>query len=165
MKKVVLHRTHILKDYVKGYLTIEGSRFSCYTLEAKSIEGHRPFNPSLVYSLPVGTYPCKLGDYSMYPLVPFIVAKGYKHISFVKQENPHVRPGCIAVGTKFIGERFLDGFDEVYQALRDIITQEFDEWEVFMLEIVNDPSIVNVENGTYEETPPEEENDYNFVNL
>lgn len=164
--KLILHRTHILENHVKGYLTIEGTKFSCFTLEAKSIEGHSPLKPSLSYSLWKGVYPIRLGTFSMYPLVPKVLVKGYKDIGFIKQDSPHIRPGCIAIGTNFVTEHFLEGFDDVYNALRTIITGQYEIWKNDVtLEIINDSSLVDVNEGTYSEEPLLSDDDFNFVNL
>lgn len=165
MKKITLHRTHVLSNAIKGYITVEGSSFSCYTLEAQSVEGHNPINPQYAYALPLGTYPLKILSFGVYPIVPFIRAPRYKRISFVPQEAMKVRPGCIAIGTKFIGERLLDGADDAFDALRRALTSDWQNWKHGgLMEIVEDPEIVKTEDGTYEEEESDDD-DMNFVNL
>lgn len=165
MKKITLHRTHVLSNAIKGYITVEGSSFSCYTLEAQSVEGHNPINPQYAYALPLGTYAVRFQANDIYPIVPFMLARKYKRISFVRQDGMKVRPGCIAIGTKFIGERLLDGADDAFEALHRALTSDWQNWKRGgLLEIVEDPEIVKTEDGTYEEEESDDD-DMNFVNL
>lgn len=164
MKRITVHRTHILKDNIKGYMTIDGTNFSCYTLEAKSIKGHNPSNPIFSYALPLGVYKIKLKPYKFYPVCPFFECKPYINIGISDMEDSRIRPGCVQIGTKFIGERTLIGFEEVMNALEKIIKTDFKEWLLDSeIEFIEEEDCQSVEDG-YEE---EEENfdSYNFVNL
>lgn len=164
MKKIVLHRTLVMDEHIQGYITIEGTNFSCYSLEAQCVEGHNPINPQFAYALPCGTYKIKIDSNSFYPIVPFIIAPKYRRISFIQQEDRRIRPGCIAIGNKFRTPRFLDGAGTVFDALRTIIIKDWQEWKKdAYIEIVNDDIIEYVNNDG--EELEEEDEDFNFLNI
>lgn len=166
MRTITLHRTHILSDGIKGYITVEGTSFSCYSLEAQSVEGHNPLKPQYAYALPLGTFQVKFKANDIYAIVPFIQHKPYKRICFIRQDGARIRPGCIAIGTRFLTERFLDGADKVFGAIRSIVVENWDDFkDGCLLQIVEDEGIVRSEDGTYEEDPIEDDDSYNFVNL
>lgn len=160
---MILKRTHILDNCIKGFLTIEGSKFSCYTLEAACPYGKHPINRIFKYALDCGEYKVTLKPYKYHALFPYFEAKPYKNLSLIEQDNKVPRSGCIAVGSKFATEHFLVGFEDVAKALESIIYSNWSEWkDGATLTIEDDPDMQTVCDG-YEE---EEDNDnFNFADL
>lgn len=146
-------------------MTIEGTDFSCYTLEAKDVEGRSPKKPSLTYALPRGVYDIKAIGTAFSPSTLKIRAKGYREPLVTKQESVRVIPGNIYIGTKFLTEHLLDGYEEAEEALRRLIARHWSDFKCrdAKLVIVNDDEMVDVREGEYEED--NEQDIINFVGL
>lgn len=153
MKVLRLQRKVIMQKYIHGVLTVDGTKFSCHTLEAQDPEDQFPTNPIFAFALPVGTYKVKIKDYSYFPLVPTIIHKPYINIGL--RECPVIgpRPGDVCVGTEFFNDGYLKGFSLVMQALENIIKADIDDWRKnAVLIIENAPDCVHrVENFGFTE--------------
>lgn len=163
MKKIIITRTHILNDVMKGYVTIEGTNFSCYSLEAQCVDGHRPINPQFAYALPCGEYKIRMGYYGVYPIVPKIIAPKYHSIGFIEQDSSiKVRPGCVAVGTKFLTDRILDGAEKAFLGMGEIMKKDWKAWQKDAVLIIRNAENIIIKSDEEEEEPQE---DYNFLNI
>lgn len=165
MVRVILKRTHVLENHIKGYMTIEGTNFSCYTLEAKDITGHHPHNPIFTYALPKGKYRLVIGPYKIYPLTPFIKHRPYINISFTDSDDGRVRPGCVAIGSCFLSGRTLVGSNKVFDALEDVIKANFSEWKSGAELVIEDDGDIQHAGDESAEDDGDVEESINFANL
>lgn len=119
--KFVLTRKFVGEDFIKGVLHLEGTPFTCHTLEAACPEGHNPINPVFRYALPCGEYPIKIVPHNGLAYCPMIYCKPYKNICFDYAEDGHVKPGCVGVGNTFYGTKLLHGYFRVMDGLASCI--------------------------------------------
>lgn len=128
MKILRVTRKVILDKYIHGVLTVDGTKFSCRTIEAEDPAGQYPVNPIFAYALPLGEYKVRLSTYEYYPLVPTILHKPYINIGLRECPVTGPRPGDIGIGTEFYNDTYLKGFEPVYFALENIIKSDIVDW-------------------------------------
>lgn len=169
MAKFVLTRTHFYPDWTHGTLTIEGLQFSCYTQEKCSPRmAGKVMRPSLCLAVPADVYRLgfanRLGFASsyVYPFTPTFSCRGYKPLFFQPCSGGLLRPGCINVGTKFVTEHTLLGFDDVMGALQQLVySRKLKLKETHWLHIVEGEDATVVDEDEEEDLLP----DYNFADL
>lgn len=163
MAKFVLTRTHFYPDWTNGTLTIEGLQFSCYTQEKCSPRmAGNVVKPSLCLAVPAGVYRMVFISSNVYPFTPTFVCHGYRPLFFQPCSGGVLRPGCINVGTKFVTEHTLLGFDDVMGALQQLVyLRKIKLKEVHSLNIVEDEDATVVNEDEDEDLLP----DYNFADL
>lgn len=152
MKILRLQRKEILNDCIHGILTVDGTRFSCYTLEAKCVEGEFPKNPTFAFALPTGEFKVRITNWEWYPLVPMIIHRPYINIGLKECPAKGPRAGDVCVGTDYINDRYLRGYPTVMEALENIIKQDFYDWRNnTKLVIENAPDCVHRDNASIEQ--------------
>lgn len=163
MAKFILKRTHFYPDWTHGTLTIEGLQFSCYTQEKCSPKMvSEVMRPSLCLAVPVDVYRLGFAGGSIHPFTPTFACRGYKQLYFQPVMGGVLRPGCINVGTKFVTEHTLLGFDDVMKALQQLIySRKLKLSESHYLHIVEDEDSTVVDEDEEEDLLP----DYNFADL
>lgn len=145
---MLLTRIGLYPNITKGVLTIPGTDFSCYTLEAQNQDNAFVSNPIFKYALKQGIYRLVFRAYSYFPLVPHIKCRPYMKIGMFEQDSMRLRPGCVYVGTHFRSSNFIAGYDDVMEAIETIVKCDYKEWcRDAYIKIANSTDCVTYDNS------------------
>ncbi len=125
--KINLERFYGNKKVTKGHLSIEGSTFECYTLEARDPEGAATMSKYLL-ALPEGSYRMKSVFEDTHYNLRVSCRGTYHNARFEAGETPSdVAAGSIILGTGFRGNYGMEGCEKAMDALSRFLYQSFME--------------------------------------
>lgn len=107
-----------------GRLTIEGSTFTCYTLEA-CVPSRSVTRDKSVMALPEGTYHMQFAFIDMHYTLRVSCHGAYHHAQFAEGKDPlDAPPGSVILGTSFYGKTQIDGSATAMDALSRFLHQQ-----------------------------------------
>ena len=169
--KIIIERFSGNRVVTKGRLSIEGTPFACYTLEAANPQYAKTRNMEML-ALPEGRYTMKLVHNPLFCTLRFALFGTYHNAQFDSGTEPDdVASGSVILGTEFDGEFAIKGSDKAMNLLAKFLQIQVlerkvlkNEQEYITATITHAPDFTYNKSAFFQSTPLKfDDYDWNLI--